>query len=328
MKGAAYRLALSCYHGVLMTKNLILNLIDPPVVILIYHRVTTLSSDTQQLAVSPENFRAQMQFLKSHYSVVRFEDDWSGIREPVVVVTFDDGYSDNVLEALPILEEVGVPATFFVSTDAIGTCKEFWWDELERVILFGKDYPPYFILNDNTFGRIWPTLTVPERKSMYDTIHTLIKKINASQRAEWFRQLRDWAKLDRQGRAEYRSMTVDELKTLAGSSWVTIGAHTVTHTPLSTLPVMEQRDEIRESRRQLGLFLGMEIKVFSYPFGTIKDYDKHSVRICREVGFVKAASNFPGQAHRWTDPFQLPRQLVRNWDVDTFASKMERFLVL
>jgi hypothetical protein len=47
--------------------------------------------------------------------------------------------------------------------------------------------------------------------------------------------------------------------------------------------------------------------------------------ICREAGFAKAAANFPGQAHRWTDPFQIPRQLVRDWPVDIFAQKLKRF---
>ena len=55
------------------------------------------------------------------------------------------------------------------------------------------------------------------------------------------------------------------------------------------------------------------------------DYNRVSVRICRESGFVKAASNFPGQVHRWTDPYQLPRQLVRNWGIDSFAARIRDF---
>lgn len=328
MPGAAFRLAQSAYHGFLMAKNRVLNLIDPPVVVLIYHRVTTLPSDLQFLAVTPDNFRAQMRFLKNNYRIVRFEEDWSGIREPALAVTFDDGYADNALEALPILEQVGVPATFFVSTGAIGTREEFWWDELERVILCGKEYPPFFKLNDSSFGKSWPTSTVAERKSLYDAIHPMIKKIDAPRREEWLRQLRDWAKLGREGRVEYRPMTEDELRALAGSRWATIGAHTVTHTPLSSLADEDQRREILRSRGDLEALLGSEIKVFSYPFGKRDDYNSSSVRICREAGFVKAASNFPGQAHGWTDPYQLPRQLVRNWDLDTFAAKMKSFRVL
>src|ERR1700674_4950010 len=95
--------------------NRFYNFVDPPVVVLLYHRVTTIPSDPEMLAVSPDNFRAQTRYLKENFPIVRFEEDWTKARKPAVAITFDDGYADNVLEALPILEEVEVPATFFVS---------------------------------------------------------------------------------------------------------------------------------------------------------------------------------------------------------------------
>jgi peptidoglycan/xylan/chitin deacetylase (PgdA/CDA1 family) len=55
-----------------------------------------------------------MRHLKDTVPVVRFEEDWSKIKKPAVAtITFDDGYADNVLEALPIIEEVGVPVHLF-----------------------------------------------------------------------------------------------------------------------------------------------------------------------------------------------------------------------
>ena len=67
--------------------------------------------------------------------------------------------------------------------------------------------------------------------------------------------------------------------------------------------------------------------MFSYPFGTKKDFDRASRQLCREAGFEKAAANFPGQAHTWTDRFQLPRQLVRDWPVGEFAEQLRSFWV-
>src|SRR4051794_28319151 len=111
--------------------NRIRNAAAPPVVVLIYHRVTVLADDPQLLAVSPDKFRAQLEILK-RYPILRFEDDWSKVRQPSIVITFDDGYADNHREALPILTEYGLPATFFVTAGAVGSNSEFWWDELER----------------------------------------------------------------------------------------------------------------------------------------------------------------------------------------------------
>jgi peptidoglycan/xylan/chitin deacetylase (PgdA/CDA1 family) len=310
------------------TRNRLFNLIDPPVLVLIYHRVTTLSSDPQMLAVTPDNFRAQLLYLRRNYPLVRFEDDWSRVEKPAVAITFDDGYADNVLEALPILEEVGVPATFFVSTGNIGSRHELWWDELERIILGEWTFPESFVLNDGRFQKVWPTADAEGRQMFYREIQPLMQSVDPQKREEWLMQLRQWAQVGEVGREEHRPMTVDELRLLAKSRWVTIGAHTVTHTLFSCLPATAQHEEITGSKRQLESWLGLKIKVFSYPFGARGDYTRESVRLCREAGFDKVAANFPGQAHRWTDPYQIPRQLVRNWPVEHFAERIKRYWIL
>lgn len=109
---AVLNTARNIYCGFRSRKNAILNILDKPVIVLLYHRVADLDSDPERLAVSPTHFREQMNYLKEHYRIVRFEGDWSGLQESAVAVTFDDGYADNFYEALPILEETGVPATF------------------------------------------------------------------------------------------------------------------------------------------------------------------------------------------------------------------------
>jgi peptidoglycan/xylan/chitin deacetylase (PgdA/CDA1 family) len=120
-------------------------------------------------------------------------------------------------------------------------------------------------------------------------------------------------------------MTVDELRSLAESRWVTIGAHTVSHSRLSSLSPAAQAEEILASKRQLEVWLDREIRVFSYPFGRRCDYTKGTVAFCREAGFTKAAANFAGQVHVWTDPCQVPRHLVRNWPLEAFAAKLRGF---
>ena len=327
MPSLVYKTAQSIYTKLRRQKNRCLNRLDQPVVVLVYHRVSTLPSDPQILAVSPENFRAQLQFLKNNFPLVRFEDDWLHLKRPSVAITFDDGYADNALEALPILEDMGVPATFFVSTGSINTCQEFWWDELERVLLGERNYPTSFSLVDHQHGKTWPTDSLARRAALYRELHRLIMRIDSAQREIWIEQLRGWAQIDPMGREQNRPLSHAELRKLAKSPLTTIGAHTVTHTPLSCQSEDRQREEIILSKRQLEELLNIEIRVFSYPFGRKSDYNCTSVRICREAGFIKSASNFPGQAHRWSDPFQVPRQLVRNWETAAFAEAMKGFWV-
>jgi peptidoglycan/xylan/chitin deacetylase (PgdA/CDA1 family) len=280
------------------------------------------------LAVTPKNFRAHMQYLKTNFPLLRLEEDWSKVRNPSVVVTFDDGYADNATEALAILEEVGVPATFFITSGYVSGNRELWWDDLERIILGDRTFPTSFRLNDDRYGREWPTLSAEDRFSLYREIHLLMKKIDPVRRESWLRQLRQWGHADEHARKSHRIMTVEELRELARCKWVTIGAHSMTHTPLSSLDDAAQREEIRESKKYLESWIGETVSVFSYPFGGKRDYTFRSARLCKECGIRKAVSNFPGEVHRWTDQYQLPRHLVRNWPVDHFTEKLKGLWVL
>jgi len=303
----------------------LLNRVDPPVLVLLYHRVTTLASDPEMLAVTPANFRAHMRYLQENFPLVRFEDDWTAVSKPAIAVTFDDGYADNALEALPILEATGVPATFFVTTGNIGTGREFWWHELERLILGQDTLPPQFTLEGGTAERSWETGTGEERRALYDGLVRLMNDAPPRQRNEWHVQLRRWAGAEPAPDGIHRSMTPEDLCLLANSSLATIGAHTVSHTQLAALSAAEQEEEIVGSKRQLESWLGREIVLFSYPFGRRCDYTSETLALCRDAGFTRAAANFPGQAHYWTDPYQIPRHLVRDWPVELFAEKLRGF---
>ena len=304
--------------------NRLLNLIDPPVVVLLYHRVADLGFDPELLAVSPENFRAQMRYLQETVPLVRFEADWGGRSKPALAVTFDDGYADNWLQALPILEDTGVPATFFVSTGPIAGGTQFWWHQLEQIIL-GEEPSPAGIALDGCGRRgRWPTGNPEERLICYRELAVLMKDADCRQRADWLAQLcRQTARAPSADR--HRALTVDELRLLAGSELVTIGAHTVSHSRLAMLSAEAQQEEITASKKQLESWLDREVATFSYPYGKRSDYNRQSVALCRQAGFRKVAANFPGQAHRWSDPFQIPRLLVRNWTAQDFARKLQEF---
>ena len=76
--------------------NLIHNIIDKPVVILLYHRINNTNYDLFNINVTPDNFDKHIKHLKEQYNVISFEDlKYKSIKEPSVIITFDDGYFDN-----------------------------------------------------------------------------------------------------------------------------------------------------------------------------------------------------------------------------------------
>jgi len=92
------------------------------IVVLMYHRVTDIL-DPGELVVPVENFRQQMAALAQKYEVIGIEElSFEEKREKQkVVITFDDGYRDNYLNAYPILKKRDFPAALFLITGMIGT---------------------------------------------------------------------------------------------------------------------------------------------------------------------------------------------------------------
>ncbi len=317
------RLAAPSWRALRRLKNRALNLADPPLVILCYHRVARLDLDPHGIAVAPENFRAQMLYLRDHCRCRRLDEERPAGRRAAVAVTFDDGYADNLHQALPILAEAGIPATFFISTGQIGG-GGFWSDELARLLLGPGPLPEEFTLDDRDCGGSWPSIEPEQRKALHDRLHRAMLGVDAPRREAWLAQLRDWAGAPGPTAAD-RALTADEVRQLASHPLVTIGAHGVTHTPLALLDEERQAAEIRGSLAALGELLQRPVELFAYPFGGRRQYDAVTIRQCRSAGVRRAVTTLPGQVHRWSDPWQLPRQLVRNWDGAEFARQMRSF---
>ncbi len=294
------------------------------VLTLCYHRVNALERDYHLLCVSPIKFRQQMLYLKHNYQLVRFEDDWEALDSNAVAVTFDDGYLDNVKYALPILEELEVPATIFIAIGTMDRTRELWWDELERVVLTGDKIPPSFQLQDDEFGCEWNTSTYEHRKNCYAGLHYLMKNmVGADKREIWLQQLWEWRRLEREVRESNLTVSENDCKRLAESKVISIGGHTISHPSLAHLDRKEQEAEIKGSLDRLSHIIGRKVDLFSYPFGTPEiDFDKETIDLCYKNGIKKAASTENALWHPASDPYRIPRKIVRDWNVGEFAGKI------
>lgn len=93
----------------------------PGVRILMYHRIFKME-EYDQLCVDPDIFESQMRYLNEHYNVLSIHDaikkiSTGTIKGDEVVITFDDGYMDNYIEALPILKKYDLPASIYITTE-------------------------------------------------------------------------------------------------------------------------------------------------------------------------------------------------------------------
>jgi len=310
------------------------NAVDAPVSILAYHRVAEPGEDPFALSVHPDRFRDHLRILKSRHPVLRLDDDLTAAREPSVVLTFDDGYSDNATIALPILEKEGVPATFFITSGYIASGRRFWWDELASLVL-DEVHPgrlEALLLEDGSAG---PIRTREDRLSALAKIQRRLKRLDPPAREHWLDRLR--AESGAQSGASSgasrgaapaspsasdRPLTQAELKQLAGSPVASVGAHGVDHPSFAGLSLAAQRQEMSRSKRDLEEWIGRPVTSFSFPFGERGDFTRSSIRLASEQGFRRVAVNVPGQVHRWTSPMRLPRHVVRDWPAERFESEL------
>ena len=305
----------------------------PGAVILMYHRVTDPAVDTYNLAVSPAHFAEQMEIVRRTCVPMHLVDliDFvvaGKLPNRAVAVTFDDGYCDNFNQAYPLLQAAGVPATVFVASGKIDSPREFWWDDLERILLAPKQVPAELRLGLNAEEYCWPTRTPEERVATHRAVHALLSVQAIKKREETLDRLVDWSGVGSIGRPAHRAMTTDELIRLAGSGLVQIGGHTVNHPVLSALSVEDQGDEISEGCRSLEAILGQPIRTFAYPYGRAADWTDATATIVRDAGLRGAVTTIPGSIEAGADPFRLRRWAVANWDGRQFARALESFFVL
>jgi hypothetical protein len=167
------------------------------------------------------------------------------------------------------------------------------------------------------------------RHKAYREICAAIRTLPVSERKTVLAELRIAAGVSddgrpQPGREDYRSLTPQQVSELDSYDVVEVGAHTVHHPVLSRLTPAAQRAEILDSRRRLEAS-GAAVGGFAYPFGTGGDFNRITEGIVRQAGFRYACANEEGFVTARTNPYRLPRYLVRNWDGETFARKLEEW---
>ena len=267
--------------------------------IICYHRVCERDNGTG-LSVTPAQLSEQLAALCSNGSPAALEEIASGVApNGAFAVTFDDGYADNLQVALPLLEEAGVPATFFIATGHVRDGLPFWWDEL--ALLLGPaadDGRERGLLQLRCSGEVrsWAPRTALELEECRRHLVGWLQPQPPEEITGVIAQLREWFGPDAPQPPETdRPMTIDELRTLAASPLATIGAHTQTHPCLRAATPERRAAELAGSRDDLTEWLGEVPATMAYPFGVWGvDVDLEVAGAAEGAGYSLAVVNGPG----------------------------------
>jgi peptidoglycan/xylan/chitin deacetylase (PgdA/CDA1 family) len=306
------------------------------VLILGYHRVAALSYDPYRLSVAPDVFAEQLELLTRTANILRLSEMLAHLQSGSmprrsVVVTFDDGYRDNLTHALPVLERCQAPATVFVIAGALG--QELWWDRLARLVadvdlesLVGYFSPARFVFRRSEKSGMYAANGAglqEGRQRLLDQLYTHLSPVDRIQREEFLQDLESDLGIVRNQNQSDRMMTGDELRQLSASGLVEIGSHSLTHPQLTKLPEAELLREIDHSKSCLEGVLEKKVSAFSYPFGMTSP----SVRArAAEAGYACACASHNDLVWKGSSLYHLPRVWVPNQGGAGFTRWLERWL--
>jgi peptidoglycan/xylan/chitin deacetylase (PgdA/CDA1 family) len=273
--------------------------------ILIYHRVPERPDAMFQLEICAERFDWQMALLRRHCHPIGLGEGVRRLREGTlppraVAVTFDDGYADNATVALPILQHYAVPATFFVATAFLDGGR-MWNDTVIETVRRADGHE----LDLRGLGLEIEALgDAAARGTLAQKILRTVKHLHPAERLAKVEALREQigAPLP-----DDLMMTTAQVCRLAEAG-MEVGAHTVNHPILRTLPDEQATAEIRDNRARLEQITGRAVTAFAYPNGRPgDDYTRRDRDLVESLGFDHAVSTTLGAATAQSDLFQLPR---------------------
>ena len=275
-------------------------------VVLAYHRVTALEHDPHRLAVPPDAFREQMTWLTERCVPVPLTDviDTAQHEARSVAITFDDGYLDNLTTASPILTDLHVPATFFVTTERLDDrAYEYWWDRLARVMLQPRSGAGDLVV-ETTEGR-WSSAmdTSAARLDAYRIVHGAAVQSAVEVRDRILDAVAAWAGSD-DASPNDRRLTASEIRDLAARPDHSIGVHTERHLFLPVQSAAVQTLEIERSTRTLERLLGRRPNAIAYPFGAAS---ADVVDITGRLGFRLGVTMEDRAVTVPIDPLRVPR---------------------
>jgi peptidoglycan/xylan/chitin deacetylase (PgdA/CDA1 family) len=289
--------------------------------ILAYHRVfdvpdeDTFPYDPELISAGPAAFARQMEFVRRHFTVLRFADVLEAMDRgrdlPArsIVITFDDGHRDNYTHAYPVLKALGIPGTIFLSTDYVGTDRVFWFDRV-AALLFRA---PAGVLSLEALGFEAVLSDVLSRRSAAEVLLELLKQLPDRQRLEHLDVLERKVSASAVPEAGSAALTWDQVREMARGG-IEFGSHAASHPILTMLDDATLQRELEGSRRVIQRETGQAVETVAYPVGKKFAYDDRVIRMARSCGYRLGVSYVVG-VNRFDrlDDFGLKRLHVERY---------------
>jgi peptidoglycan/xylan/chitin deacetylase (PgdA/CDA1 family) len=273
------------------------------VTILAYHRVLDNWSeknfpfDPELISASTNEFRWQMKYVRDRYTPITFEtlgahlEGKNTLPSKPLIVTFDDGFDDNYIHAFPILRELELQATFFISTGYIGQSRTFWFDWLHYLV---KRYLPVRTIH---FCELeLPQTRVP--KQIEDQIGSVLayaKRLPDIKLRSALVALEKMIGIEypQSGFPESLPLNWEQVREMSANGQE-FGSHSASHPVLTNLTPDMLQVELTDSKARLEEEIQRPISAMSYPDGNSLAFNDDVVDAVRNAGYQFGASYLAG----------------------------------
>jgi len=301
----------------------ILRIINRTPRILVWHSVDQITdNDVEAETINVDAFELQVDYLRSHFEIISIDEFYLRYKNKTftnreIVLTFDDGYRNNLYKVVPILNKYSMPFTVFISTDHILTGEPFP-TSIVRLIILGANIDCISIPLLGLYNIDIKTKSL--KKEVCKQVNNEIKVRPLSDVKVIINELINNISRQEYNRLQnrYRSvkpMTWDEVKEIHKLG-VTVGSHSKSHICCHKNQNNDEiKTQIMESKTIIENELDAECRYFAYPNG---DYTEFSNNCVREAGYLMAFTT-QGREHSLYDKdiFSVPR-IVTVRDYDTF----------
>ena len=288
------------------------SMLGPSAAILMYHSVLPDPSqwvDTWgEIAHSELVFRAQMELLAREFRPISLDEaiklmrSGDGLPRRSVVVTFDDGYADNYEFAMPVLNQAGVPATFYVTVDCVEN-KRLPWPSRLRFAFRNTKLSAW----SDSHGKNWPLNLPAEREDAFLSSCDACCQLSGTAQEEFV--VRVEQELDAKIPCQQNSLMLgyEQLRALRRHGHI-VGSHTMTHPNMAYLKAEDAVRELTESKRRLELNLETPIRHFSYPCPALSPHwSTKTAEQTQVAGYETAVTTDNGLTRNGDNPFCLKR---------------------
>jgi peptidoglycan/xylan/chitin deacetylase (PgdA/CDA1 family)/CelD/BcsL family acetyltransferase involved in cellulose biosynthesis len=222
-----------------------------------------------------------------------------------IALTFDDGYRDNLEVGAPVLERLGLPATFFLVPGILDGTVSPWWETVA-----------WAVRRSAKASVDWEGRTLPlggrggrgGRRAL-ELLTERLKTLDQAGRARAVAELLE--RLEPDGEPDHRRLFLgwDGARELLARGFE-VGGHSTDHAILARESPAAQLADLVESRRRLEAELDVPIEVLAYPNGSRADYDAATVDAARRAGYSHGLTARSGWNSTATPLFEVRRVVL------------------